>query len=185
MSILEIRRHSLRKDGGGSQLSQQGVDHARAVGATIGPFTRVVTSVVPRARETAIAMGFAVDYEIVTLAGDPAIYAEAEAVRWWEAAQPFGALAELVLGLGAFSLYAHSLAALWRDVLTSLPPDATALFIGHSGELEAALIACYPHADHDSWGRGFAACEGARLKFEGEPAHFRDFEMLRLIYPSS
>ena len=36
-------------------MSQAGVDFARKLGATMGPFARVVTSVVPRARETAIA----------------------------------------------------------------------------------------------------------------------------------
>lgn len=182
MSILEVRRHSFRKEGsGGSQLSQRGVDHARAVGATMGPFARVVTSVVPRARETALAMGFAVDYEIVTLSADPAVYAEAEALRWWEADRPFGALAGLVLGGGAFGLYAHSLAALWRDVLTPLPPDASALFVGHSGEVEAALIACFPRADHSAWGGAFGPCEGARLAFAGDPACFQALELLRLI----
>jgi hypothetical protein len=149
----------------------------------MAPFARVVTSVVPRARETAIAMGFAFDYEVVTFSADPAVYAEVEARRWWESAHPFGALAELVLGKDAFSLYAHSLAALWRDVLTPLPMDANALFIGHSSELEAALIACYPHADHAGWGSGFAACEGARLGFEGDPACFKNLEMLRLSPP--
>ena len=180
MSILEIRRHSFRKEGGGSQLSQSGVDHARGIGATIGPFARVVTSVVPRARETAIAMGFAVDYEIITMSADPAVYDEAQALRWWEAAQPFEALAELALGGGPFGLYAHSLAALWRDVMTPLPMDAAALFIGHSGQLEAGLVACYPDADHAAWGKGFAACEGARLRFEGDPAYFQSLEVLRL-----
>src|SRR5206468_2537395 len=76
MRTLEIRRHSFRKQGAGSQLSQEGVDYARRLGASIGPFARVVTSVVPRARETAIAMGFAVDEEIVTLASDEDMYAE-------------------------------------------------------------------------------------------------------------
>ena len=180
MSTLEIRRHSYRKEGGGSQLSQQGVDYARTLGATMGPFARVVTSVVPRARETAIAMGFAVDYEAITLCADPAVYTEAEALRWWEASQPFEALAKLVLSDGAFGRYAHSLAALWRDIVTPLPTDASALFIGHSGELEAALVACFPHADHAGWGNGFNACEGARLYFKGDPATFTSLEMLRL-----
>ena len=38
MKTLEIRRHSLRKAGGGSQLAQAGVDYARKLGATMGPF---------------------------------------------------------------------------------------------------------------------------------------------------
>ena len=66
MKTLEVRRHSARKLSGGSHLSQEGVDYARKLGATLGPYAQVVTSVVPRARETAIAMGFAVDYEGVT-----------------------------------------------------------------------------------------------------------------------
>lgn len=70
MKILEVRRHSFRKQGGGSQLSQVGVEYARRLGVTMGSFAYVATSVSPRARETAIAMGFAVDQEIVTLASD-------------------------------------------------------------------------------------------------------------------
>jgi hypothetical protein len=57
VATLEIRRHSLRKNTGGSQLSQQGVELARSVGATMGTFAVVATSVSPRARETAVAMG--------------------------------------------------------------------------------------------------------------------------------
>jgi hypothetical protein len=93
---LEVRRHSLRKTGGGSQISQAGVDLARRVGASIGPFHRVAASVSPRTRETAIAMGFAVDEELVTLLDEEATAAEFEANRWWEAPQPFVALADIV-----------------------------------------------------------------------------------------
>ncbi len=179
MKILEVRRHSFRKQGGGSQLSQEGVDYARALGATIGPFARVVTSVVPRARETAIAMGFAVDEELVTLASDRMVYEEAARYRWWEAPHPFIALAEIIRRGGAYSRYAHSLAALWRDILTPLDEGAAALFIGHSGEIEAALVACFPEADHDEWGPVFGPCEGVRLVFDGDPAYFTDLQFLR------
>src|SRR4051794_22925059 len=110
----------MRKPGGGSQLSQEGVDYARRLGASMGPFARVVTSVVPRARETAIAMGFAVDQELVTLASDEEMYAEFGASGWWEASQPFVALAAVVNLKGATWRYAHSLVALWRDLLTEL-----------------------------------------------------------------
>jgi hypothetical protein len=179
MKTLEIRRHSIRKAGGGSQLSQEGVDFARRIGASIGPFAQVVTSVVPRARETAIAMGFAVDYELVSLATDDDVYAEMEANRWWEATQPFTALAAVLAAKGATWRYAHSLVALWRDMLTPLPDGAAALVIGHSGELEIALAACFPDAEHTAWGGPFGPCEGARLVFAGDPAHFSSFELLR------
>lgn len=179
MRTLEVRRHSMRKDGGGSQLSQAGVDYARRLGASLGPFARVVTSVVPRARETAIAMGFAVDYELVTLAADQGVYEEMEAARWWQAPQPFAALAAILAAGGATWRYAHALAALWRDLLTGLPDGAAALAIGHSGELEVALVACLLHADHAAWGPVFGPCEGARLVFDGDPARFTALELLR------
>lgn len=48
----------------GAHLSQEGVTLARFIGQGLGPFDRVVTSTLPRAFETAIAMGFAVDEQI-------------------------------------------------------------------------------------------------------------------------
>jgi broad specificity phosphatase PhoE len=179
MKTLEIRRHSMRKAGGGSQLSQEGVDYARRLGASLGPFAQVVASVAPRARETAIAMGFAVDYELVALAADEDAYAEIAVARWWDSPRPFAAIAEVLARQGATYRYAHALAAMWRDILTGLADGAAALVVGHSGELEIPLVACFPHADHAAWGRLFGPCEGARLVFGGDPEHFTAFELLR------
>jgi broad specificity phosphatase PhoE len=176
MKTLEIRRHSMRKSGGGSQLSQEGVTYARTLGASLGPFAQVVTSVVPRARETAIAMGFAVDYELVTLAADEELYAEAESSQWWMSSAPFSALAQLIAAKGATWRYGHALVALWRDILTAIPDGTAALVIGHSGDLEIGLVACFPHADHSRWGVPFGVCEGARLGFT---SHFTTLELLR------
>src|SRR5262245_3439354 len=60
MKTIEIRRHSMRFKPG-DHLNQPGVTLARLIGENLGPFDRVVTSRLPRAIETAIAMGFAVD----------------------------------------------------------------------------------------------------------------------------
>jgi broad specificity phosphatase PhoE len=176
MKTLEIRRHSMRKSGAGSQLSQEGVTYARNLGASLGPFTQVVTSVVPRARETAIAMGFAVDYELVTLASDEELHDEANRSRWWEATHPFSALAQLMAANVATWRYGHVLVALWRDMLLAIPDGTAALVIGHSGDLEIGLVACFPHADHRTWGAPFGPCEGARLGFT---SHFTTLELLR------
>lgn len=184
MQTLEIRRHSLRKQGGGSQLSQQGVDYARRLGATMGPFAYVATSVVPRARETAIAMGFAVDQEIVTLVSDEDVHAELGASRCWESDHYFVAVATVLAAKGPTWRYANALLALWRDLLTPLPEGAAVLVISHSGELEIVLVACFPDADHASWGGALAPCEGARLLFDGEPARFTRIELLREPPPS-
>lgn len=65
MRWLEVRRHSLAKKGmargRGSHLCARGVALARAVGAELGPIAYVATSQSPRAIETAITMGLAVD----------------------------------------------------------------------------------------------------------------------------
>ena len=176
MKMLEIRRHSMRKEGGGSQLSQEGVSLARQLGTTLGPFALVVTSVLPRTRETAIAMGFAVDYELVMLPSDTAVYYEAETSRWWEATAPFAALAQLVAMYAATARHAHTIAGHWRDICTALPDGSSALLIGHSGDLEMGLIACLPTADYPAWGKPFAYCEGARLHFTN---HFTMLDLLR------
>ncbi len=60
MKTIEIRQHSIRAKPS-DHLNQQGVTLARLVGENLGPFDRVITSTLPRAFETAIAMGFAVD----------------------------------------------------------------------------------------------------------------------------
>lgn len=173
----------MRKTGGGSQLSQAGIAYARELGATLGPFACIVTSVVPRARETALAMGFAVDYEIVSAPDDEPIFAELARSRWWEASHPFVAAADIIVKEGAVWRYAQKLLMAWRDMLTPMPMGSTALFIGHSGELELALVAAFPQADHAQWGGCFGYCEGARLTFAGEPAHFTDLQLLRLSSP--
>ncbi|NYE72030.1 histidine phosphatase family protein [Microlunatus parietis] len=177
MATLEIRRHSLRKTGGGSQLSQAGVDLARRIGQSMGPYDLVATSVVPRARETALAMGFAVDHEVVTLGSDPGLYAEGEEGGLAQAENPFPVLAELIRSGGAYHRYAHSIAALWRDLMTPLPATGSVLVVGHSGELEATLVACLPDADYTAWGPRFGCCEGARLTFTD---HFTGVEFVRL-----
>ena len=181
MPVLEVRRHSHRKTDGGSQLSQGGVDLARRIGEGLGPFTKVVTSVLPRSRETAIAMGYAVSHEIVTLrTGNDGAYDEVGAFDWESVASPYLGISRLISANGPYALYAHSLAALWRDILTPLAPDDDALFIGHAGELEAALVACFPNDPHGEWGAMFKPMEGARLTFSGEPARFTSVQILRL-----
>ena len=95
MPTLEVRRHSDRKAGGGSQLSQHGVTRARNLGARLGSFDHVVTTVLPRARETAIAMGFAVDHELMTLAGRE-FFEALQGFDWGTPSNPFPRIADLL-----------------------------------------------------------------------------------------
>ncbi len=64
-------------------------------------------------------------------------------------------------------------------MMTALADGSAGLVIGHSGQIEAALVACFPQADHAAWGDTFGHCEGARLTFDGEPARFTEVAFLR------
>ena len=79
MRIVEHRRHTMRVKPG-QHLSQAGIDLARKIGNNLGPFVRVVTSDIPRAFETAIVMGFAVDEQVDELANLPAGFEDE--VQW-------------------------------------------------------------------------------------------------------
>jgi broad specificity phosphatase PhoE len=160
MKTIEIRRHSIRSKPG-NHLNQSGVTLARLIGENLGPFDRVVTSTLPRAFETAIAMGFAVDaqIELMSTYGDDV---ERE-VPW---PQPFAAYAKAILSDGAAKRYAHQLADYYADLADYLADGRAALVVNHGGVLELGVVASFPNADYRSWGEAAAYCEGARLYWE-------------------
>ena len=174
MKTIEIRRHSLRSKPG-DHLNQPGVSLARLVGENLGPFDRVVTSTLPRATETAIAMGFAVDefnelmssygYDVDQEAPWPSFPAEyADAIRRGKAA----------------ARYANQLKAVYTKLADYLMDGRAALVINHGGILELGAIACLPDADHTAWGPYFDYCEGIRLFWEN--GKFVDGEVLRVSH---
>jgi broad specificity phosphatase PhoE len=162
MRTIELRRHTMRAKPG-PHLTQAGVTLARRVGATAGPFDRVVTSTVSRAFETALAMGFAVDEQLDALAqmGD-AVDTELQ----WPA--PFGEISQALQRGGAAGQFGGRLARLLRAIARTLPEGGAALVISHGGIVEAAAIASLPEADHAAWGAHCDYCEGVRLRYEGD-----------------
>jgi hypothetical protein len=172
MKTIEIRRHSIRSKPG-DHLSQQGVTLARLVGENLGPFDRVFTSTLPRAFETAIAMGFAVDEqnELMSTYGS-------EVGR--EAPWPLACAgyAEVVRKRGAAAQYANQLADVYGKLATYLANGRSALVINHGGVLELGAVACLPNADHIKWGSHFDYCEGIRLYWDD--GKFVDGEILRV-----
>ncbi len=172
MQAVEIRRHTMRVTPG-QHLSQAGVTLARRLGQSMGPFNRVITSTLPRAYETAIAMGFAVDEQDelfnVLMGG-----VEDEIV--WSAG--FAAFAARYKLGGAVTRFADTLGKRLVDVASALPENGSALVISHGGVVEAAVIGCLPQADFRAWGGPCEYCEGARLYFDG--GYFSRGEALRL-----
>ena len=135
MKTIEIRRHSIRARPG-DHLNQAGVSLARRVGEGLGPFDRVVTSTVPRAFETALAMGFAVDEQSELMSSyGPEVEGE---VPW---PQPFAAYARAVRRRrgGAAQWYANQLAAYYTGLAARLPEGGAALVVNHGGVVELGV----------------------------------------------
>lgn len=172
MRYLDVRRHA-RRTQPGQHLSQEGVDLARMVGSSSGPYQRVVTSPLPRAIETAIAMGFAVDALDSRLSG-----AARELVSEVEWTAGFGPIAMVVRRGGAPARFAQRLSEVWLAVASNLPEEGCALVITHGGFIEAGVAACLPYMDLSSWGPSCDYCEGVRLSVDGE--RFVAGELLRL-----
>ncbi len=157
----------------GQHLSQAGVDLARRVGEGMPAFDKVYTSPVPRAFETAIAMGFAVDRQVELLAS-----------------MPSDAEISFDVGFGGFSSFirenpysvvanfANTLAEFHLNVARSLPDGGSALIISHGGFIEASAVGCLPDADQERWGPSCNYCEGIRLRFEEDA--FETCEILRV-----
>jgi broad specificity phosphatase PhoE len=157
MKTIEIRRHSIRSKPG-DHLNQAGVSLARRVGEQLGPFERVVTSTLPRAFETAIAMGFAVDQQL-ELMSSYGMDVEYE-VPW---PQPFAIYAKAVRRGKATAEYATRLAGYYAELAASLAENGAALVVNHGGILEMGVVTAFPEADYESWGESADYCEGARL----------------------
>lgn len=157
MKTIEVRRHSIRERLS-QDLSEQGLVLARFVAEGIGPFQRVITSRIPRAFQTAIAMGFEVDEQVDLLN----TYGDAvEAQIPWPA--NFSEYTLPVLRGGASTRYAERLTEFYTQLAESLPEGGSALVITHGGVVEISAVACFPTGDHDAWGSYIECCEGVRM----------------------
>ncbi len=172
MKTIEIRRHSIRNKPG-QDLSEQGVLLARLIGEETGPFDRVVTSPIPRAIQTAEAMGCKVDEQNPQLAtcGDGV-----EMECPWPAS--FTDYAAAYKRGGATFSYARRLAVFYTQLAESLPELGSALVINHGGVVEISAVACLPDFDHTTLGDYCECCEGVRLAWDG--GKFVSAEALRV-----
>ncbi len=135
MRYLEVRRHSARVKPN-AHLSRDGVDLARSVGSTLGPFACVWTSPITRAIETAVAMGFAIDADIPELGTDhlPNVGPEVDF------SGGYAAWATAARAGGAMSPYVRAQADLWRRLAVELQDGESALVIGHEGIMEGGAV---------------------------------------------
>jgi hypothetical protein len=114
------------------------------------PFARVVTSASPRAVETALAMGFAVDDAVELPSGY--VPGEVEHHQQWRWPRPYSAYAELLGRGGGLPAVAEAYRVAWTGVVEAVPEGAAALVVCHGCGIEAGLVACLPDVDHGSSG---------------------------------
>ena len=156
----------------GEHLSQDGIKLARLVGEASGPFGLVVTSTIPRAIETAIAMGFEVHETLPALGeGMDRLYRE---VGW---PNPFPRVARAVNDVTEGAEFAGRQSDLWASVVERVEDGQRALIVTHGGFVEFGAVASVPNADHDAWGIAIGYCEGVCLTFDGG---FTECELLRV-----
>ena len=160
MPLIEHRRHSWRSPTG-KHLTQQGVDLARRVGETMGEFDLVVTSNLPRAYETAIAMGYAVNRKEKVL-GELDM---ADDLDWTLGCVEFARAAR---SSKATAKACRKQAELLSEIAASLSADGRALVVSHGGVIEAGVVGLLPEYDYSAWGPACERCEGVRMQFEGD-----------------
>src|SRR5215510_4011002 len=161
MRHIEVRRHAQRSLPDGIHLIQTGVSLARRVGADMGPFARVVTSTLPRAFETAIAMGFAVDSQHEGLTEMAKMPAQESVPIDWD--NPFAVARHYMEHDKKARQFVIGLADLWRSFLTDLPDGSAALAISLGGIIEGGAIYSFPEADVRAGGRGLPHGEDGRV----------------------
>jgi broad specificity phosphatase PhoE len=172
MKTLEIRRHSLRNRAQ-PDLSEQGLVLANMVGLGMGQFDRVIASSLPRAIQTAEAMGYPVDETVELLAsmGD-----SVDLECPWPAS--FAEYAAASRQNGPTTRYAQRLADFYDKLVESLPEGGAALVVNHGGVVELSAIACFPTGDFAAMGNYIDYCEGVRLTWED--GKFTSVQVLRV-----
>lgn len=175
MRSIELRRHSHR-DPGAPHLSKLGRLLAERIGHGSGPFDRVVTSPVPRAVETAEAMGLRIDARSPVFATlDPAAESAVGPLATW---------AECAVAIARHPPVARNGATLSEELdrlVRELPEGGRALVISHSVVVELGTVATVPAVPFTEWGPLAGYLEGARLTHDGD--RFSAAELLRVGGP--
>ena len=158
---IEIRRHAERHKPG-SNLNARGVARARNASARDRAFAFVVASPLPRAVQTAVAMGHGVDEEDWTMAS----MGPAMEVFPWDVS--FGEMQRVIGTDPVAGAYATLQAAQLRQWLSRVESGEAVLVVSHGGIAEAGIIGLMDDTDVSGFGPSLDYCEGARLELDGD-----------------
>ncbi len=171
MKIIEFRRHSIRIRPS-PHLTQEGVMKARKVGDTLGEFNLVLSSNAPRAVETAVAMGYAVDKIVDEIS--KALPEIEDEVTW---GMDFVQYRDAIRKGCKTAEYATKMVLFVKDIANLISEGESALVVGHGGWLEITTIGCFPQEEYEKWGDPLDTCEGIRMYITNN--EFEKIELLR------
>jgi len=172
MKIIELRRHSMRVRPS-PHLTQEGVDKARRVGESLGDFNLVISSRAPRAIETAVAMGYAVD-EIMEEVSTTPDELNQEVIWGVDFLQYF----EVVKKGEKTTKYASDMALFIKKIAELVENDQSILIVSHGGLIELTTIGCFPTENYERWGEPLDTCEGVRIYLENK--EFKKIDLVRV-----
>lgn len=167
---IEIRRHAKRRKPG-SNLTTEGIRRAQSASTSDREYALVVTSSLPRALQTAVAMGHGVDEEDWTMAS----MGEVAASYPWEAG--FGEMQHAIRTDAVASAYSALQTLQLRHYLGRIATGEAVLVVSHGGIAEAGIIGLLGDLDASSFGPSLDYCEGARIQLDGDSV--RRVELLR------
>ena len=166
MIIIELRRHSNRVSPS-PHLNQEGVEKARKVGNELGDFDKVISSNAPRAIETAVAMGYAVDMQSQFL--DTFGQRIQDKHGWPMTFQEISTLLEISEILRKF---AEEQFNFYMSLLERIETGQSILIVSHGGVMDIPFVYSLKMIGIEPKGEDFSYCEGFRF-------HFNDFELAR------
>lgn len=157
MKTAVVLRHAERQDRSNnwSHLSQAGIEQARSVGSRFDRFDLVVTSPLPRAFETAVAMGFAVTrthFGIQDI-GEQIM----QLVNWSDGFPAWAAAYRKAKLVKSYVDYVTSLLTGWLDEVAE---SGSLLVITHGGIVEAMAAGLLSDSDWAQLGEGAGYVEG-------------------------
>jgi broad specificity phosphatase PhoE len=170
MAILEIRRHAERSDRGNDQsaLSPAGRAMAEALAKRAGPFGLVLSSPLPRAKETAQLIAGRLD------AIDPGLLPEMGGVigdRIFGEMRTLADWAEVLREREDARKFAAEQLATWARIATRVREKDRVLAVSHGGIIELPAIALAERLRARLDGRAFGYGEGVLVTYKkGAPA---------------
>jgi broad specificity phosphatase PhoE len=169
MSILEIRRHAERTDRGNEQsaLSRAGWEMAKVLSKKTGPFALVLSSPLPRAKETAQRIAGRLDAvepgflpEMGGVIGDR-IFGEMRTLADW---------AEVLREREDARKFATEQLATWARVAMRVGDKDRVLAVSHGGIIELPAITLAQRLRVPLDGASFGYCEGVVVTYaKGAP----------------